>query len=443
MIVKLQLKRDWQEYIIITAFLILYLLVSYFFLRSYFVTEFISFACLILLPYLIIVNKERRGAVRFFILAALFLISAFFTKVTLLYFLSVGFAILFVIETYLGATNYLFLFVWAMLSSAFVYFNNAFGFPIRLQMSKLAGKFLEFAGITNTVLGNVIKIGKTEFSVDPACTGLKMMSVSLLVALFLIAFYQRKTEKSLNFIKTVLILTGVIILNLINNQIRIILLIYLKILPENPMHYILGLIGLTVYVIIPAIYFIRWIYNRTSINKAQKPLAIKSKWLYTILNILLLASILVMGPMFSNKSSNITETPNIILQGYSQESLPFGVTKLEKPDILIYIKPVNRFYEAEHSPTICWVGSGYTYKNVKEEVIGNTKIYSGILQKENDKIYTAWWFDNGDSKTIDQMEWRWKMISTKKNFCLVNVNSGSYERLLAELRYLLNKKILN
>jgi exosortase N len=431
-----------KESIPALLFSIIYLVICYFYIGNYFVWEITSITGVLLLPYIIIIDTDRRGATRFFWVASLFFLAACFTKVTLLYFISIGFAVLFAIETFMGATNYLFIFIWGLLSSAFGYFSNAFGFPIRLEMSKLAGRFLTFAGIENKVLGNIIQINNTEFSVDPACTGLKMMGISLVIAIFLLAYYQRKSGKSLNFVKTIAILTVAILLNIINNQIRIILLIYFCILPDNPMHYIIGLSGLVTYVIIPMYLFVRWMYTKTYKKQAANPTIKVKKWILVLMNLSLVSVIAFMGYTFANKyGQSKAIQPVINLEGYSKTFLHFNVIKLQKTGILIYIKPIDQFYQAEHSPAICWTGSGYKYNNVKNEIVGKVEIYTGVMNMENDTLYTAWWFDNGTDKTIDQMKWRWNMLTKSKAYCLVNVNAGSKPELMDEVKNLLSKNI--
>jgi len=64
------------------------------------------------------------------------------------------------------------------------------------------------------------------------------------------------------------------------------------------------------------------------------------------------------------------------------------------------------------------------------------------LLKDNDVLYTMWWFDSGKYKTGSQWDWRWKSISQKEDFYLINITAESLDTLHTEALALLNKKII-
>jgi exosortase N len=109
--------------------------------------------------------------------------------------------------------------------------------------------------------------------------------------------------------------------------------------------------------------------------------------------------------------------------------MPNGVTKYSTPETLVYLKPVQAFYSTEHHPLICWEGSGYKFQKVQERQVGNRTIYTGELEKGNEKLYTAWWMDNGEHQTIAQLDWRWRMLKGEDTFRLVNVTVARQEEL--------------
>ena len=85
--------------------------------------------------------------------------------------------------------------------------------------------------------------------------------------------------------------------------------------------------------------------------------------------------------------------------------------------------------------------------NIKKEKAANTEIYTAILSKGTDRIYAAWWFDNGTVKSIDQLFWRWTGATGSKLFYLVNVNANNRKdlhhqvmQLLANQHYLTGKR---
>jgi hypothetical protein len=85
---------------------------------------------------------------------------------------------------------------------------------------------------------------------------------------------------------------------------------------------------------------------------------------------------------------------------------------------------------------ICWQGSGYVFSKIKKELIDGRQVYWGVLTKANDKIYAAWWFDNGSIKSVNEFEWRWAAAKGAKLFYLVNVNAASEAALLEAVKNL-------
>ncbi|MEM6700020.1 MAG: archaeosortase/exosortase family protein, partial [Bacteroidota bacterium] len=105
---------------------------------------------------------------------------------------------------YLGFRfNYLPLFLLAVIAPITRQIFYTWSFPIRLEMSTLTAKSLTFIGLPTEVTGNVIYFNETAFSVDPACTGLKMLTVALVFAIFILAWYERQLQKRMNFISIV------------------------------------------------------------------------------------------------------------------------------------------------------------------------------------------------------------------------------------------------
>jgi exosortase N len=106
--------------------------------------------------------------------------------------------------------------------------------------------------------------------------------------------------------------------------------------------------------------------------------------------------------------------------------------------VLIYLKP-TAFYAPGHDPRICWTGSGYEFTNINRSVIAGTLVYTATLRKGTDKIFAAWWFDNGTIKTSDQLSWRWAAAHGGSQFYLVNVNAASPQLLQAKATNLLSR----
>jgi exosortase N len=393
------------------------------------------------IPFILRIDNNSKGSFRFLWLAAIILIFTLITGVATLYFLLTGLAMLFVFESMAGRINWTPLFLLGLICPAFKYFNNIFGFSIRLQLSEIAGKILNAAGYKVTVAGNVMILNNCEFSVDPACVGLKMLAMTLLAGLLMIAFFERKNSRNFSFLAMTLVSISLVALNVISNLFRIVLLVIFRILPENPAHDIVGIVCLIIYVLIPAYFIIKFMAKRPKREaEIEKSTNHKSR---LIINIFLLTAVIAAGFKIEVLSPSDSKTISVCnISGYTKSILSNDVVKLEKPGTLIYIKSTRTFYGAEHNPMICWKGSGYEFKHIVCKNICGREVYTGTLQKGKDLIYAAWWFDNGKYQTIDQLDWRWKAFKGE-NFYLINVNVEKESSLEKEVKELLEFRVNN
>ena len=115
--------------------------------------------------------------------------------------------------------------------------------------------------------------------------------------------------------------------------------------------------------------------------------------------------------------------------GYTAKRLDADILQLNSPAALIYIKKIRGFYSTEHNPTICWKGSGYTFRKVTCSNIRGTELYVAILARGNEELYTAWWYDNGLLRTIGQFKWRSDVFKGGNEYSLVNVTCSDYGEL--------------
>lgn len=413
----------------------LYLMIIILFIPNYFVMDANVYMGLSLAPYILVIAK-RNYSFRYFIPFLLLLIVQLFVPVKSLFFLSLLFAILLLIESTMGKLNNIFILYLLLLSPIYKYFSNFIGFPTRLWLSQLSGTILSSIGMEIDIAGNMISMDNTEFSVDAACAGLNMMTTSLMIAMLIIAYYQRKLNTNPPFSKVVLFLSTTFTLNAISNLLRIIFLIFFKIMPDNRLHELVGILFLIIYVILPLIYFSKYLFKKTKSKKiVVQNSNIEGLRRSYFLNIFFALILYAVG-----HNIILAENPPTIndyaLKGFKKEILKNGVTKLENKKTLIYIKPV-KFYSAEHNPMICWSGSGYEFKKIMKKMISGVEIYTGVIEKEKEKIYTAWWFDNGNIKTTNQFQWRWDAINTNTNYFLLNVSTVSEEQLFLEINKLL------
>jgi hypothetical protein len=132
----------------------------------------------------------------------------------------------------------------------------------------------------------------------------------------------------------------------------------------------------------------------------------------------------------------VTLTPPFDTTGLQRQVHEHQVVSYYGRDVLVYLKPIGRFYAAEHSPLVCWAGSGFALTESGEDPGG---FYLGKLQKEapdgqRETLYTAWWYDNGAQQTNSQWAWRWAELRGSRPFFLVNVTADNPDTLVVRVR---------
>ena len=384
-----------------------------------------------------VINNKRYG-----IIAAIGAVVTVLLPVNTLLYFTIAFACLFIVESFLGKVNWLPVCMIFMLSPVFQFAANVFSFPIRLELTNLAGHIMNRVMGHVTVEGNMIFCNGNEFSVDPACMGLNMMITSLLLQLVVIAMYQRKLKLQLVWWQITGLLVVAFLLNVISNLFRIISLVWFNILPGTYTHDLVGIGCLIVYVIIPVLALTRLVIRykgRALTLKADSAVTFSLKRMVGIQLLLMLAigwcayTVISKCKAIDNASATVVSIP-----GYESTRITAEIVKLQNSESLIYIKRIPGFYSADHHPMICWKGSGYLFKQVKQETIGKQPVYTALLQNGKDQLYTAWWYDNGARRTIDQLSWRSQMLSGASAYSVVNVTAGNKQQLIKEIEDLFN-----
>jgi len=420
-----------------TCLLVIYLGMSVVFLHEYFVWTSTLITAVIAAPYICTIEKGK-FSLRYLMptLIAVAITSIVPVKTTL--FFTILFATLFLIENRLGKVNNIAIFLLLLISPIFNYASNALGFPIRLWLSDLAASILSYAGSNYKAEGNLITHAGFEFSIDQACAGLNMLAVSLILGLFLITYYQKSLNKRVSFQQTAILLFITVLLNILCNLFRIVLLILFKVMPDNILHELIGIICFIGYLIIPLAYIVRVFFKYFVKEQHIVPQTTTRQVIlrYQFIHFALLAAVLFVS--FKLKSSDHFEKAvnQVQIQGYKKENLANGIMKFENRQSLIYLKPTV-FYAPEHNPMVCWKGSGYDFKSIRKQIFSGREIYTGTLVKGNDIIYTAWWFESKQMKTINQLSWRWKALKDNNQFYLININASSPAVLIKIIKKML------
>jgi exosortase N len=393
----------------------------------------------VLAPYLFIVRQPGRYSYRYAGPAVGLALLAAWVPVKTFQYGAFAFFFLFLLEVRVGRLNPLPVLLLGLLSPVFRYVTEVFGFPIRLQLSAWAGWLVGQMGTPIEVQGNVLVRDGFAFAVDPACVGLQLVMVSFLVALFLLAHLERTTSRHLPgwAVGAALLATGGLVA--LANLIRIVLLVVFRLLPDSPLHDLAGLACLVAYVVLPVYFLFRILCQRAGRPAVPAPVqAANPSWRRAAGPAVLLAALVLLpfpGPAARAGQSPL---PFGTLPGYGRTSLAGGITQFARQNALVYVKPVAAFYSIEHSPLVCWRGSGYAFGRIDERSVGGYRVYTGVLTKGADVLHTAWWFDNGKHRTTAQWAWRWRVLRGATPYSLVNVTAATPDGLQKALREILD-----
>ena len=254
----------------------------------------------------------------------------------------------------------------------------------------------------------------------------------------MMAYFEKKYQ-SIPIYKAVLLLGVILVGAVVSNFIRLLALIVFHILPDNPMHDIIGLVSMGIYVLLPFYFLLKFIYKKQPLIEPiqQKDHLVSKSTLWITIGLLALHTF--NGIQFLKPPvDDIQAIEHIHLDGFERTVTPDGVLKMLSEEALIYVKPPIRFFEGSHDPQVCWKGSGYQFSEVKIDSIHGKSVFSGILKKGEDQLFTAWWFQNATTQTPHEWNWRLNALKGQGNFYMINVNATNR----AMLEKWVNQKIL-
>jgi len=424
------------------ALIFIFLLLSYQKLDFYVRFDFNFILLLLVLPF-VIKKQDNTKSLRYGVIALLLLVLFPFLNLSSIFFFGLICTLLFIYEYQFGKLSSIPLFLVIIVSPIALSMTELVGFEIRLWLTKIATYVLQFINSDFNYSGNIILIGDNEFHVDNECMGLKMVLISMFIALLFITYHQQKKKGQMNILLIVLTLLISYVLVIISNLVRIIMITLFQSPPETFSHELIGILCLIVYVILP-LWFIVKSLPITQIEIDNKPSPPSNKLVfYTFVFVLMGLFSLYRFTDLGSKDNN--EYENVKLDYFSED---FSITleehnvyKLSNEAFLIYIKPSTSFYSADHSPIICWKGSGY--KVIKEQIFSTSefKVYYSELRKDKDILYSTWWYDCGSDKTISQFKWRINNIKNGDKYQLINVISDNREDLFEKTKKLMTDNV--
>lgn len=411
----------------IIAYIILFINISS---KGYFLGDTTFLLGLGVFAYVLKVGAMGNKSMRFFFPTLLLASVSFFIPTFSIRYLLLVMALLFCIESMFGKLSELAFITLLLMSPLFKYVSETFTFPIRIWLSEISGQILTALRFPVEIKGNMILMNGDNFLVDAACTGLQMLGISFLLSVFLLAYHQDIFQKKISLGWQLASLVITFLLNIVSNLCRILLLIIFKIPPENFLHDLMGICCLLVYVWIPMAWLIKQIASKQKVSFSKPSIQVSGIQQWVLNGVFLsITAYLVLSFAGAKPTHSQAVAEQEVKNRYNTKILKNGVTQLKSTNALVYVKPIPDFYSGEHSPIFCWKGSGYVFNRIKEEFIQNYKIYTGTLTHKNDKLYTAWWFTNGEVITNSQLDWRWRVLRGEPKFKLINVTANSENEL--------------
>lgn len=418
--------------IIMACFALAYVVIGILVLPAWFPVTSVNFILgMIGLPVTILYAPAMQSSHRFFPVALGFSILSIVLPEKTVLFLALAASAICLFEQVAQKLSLVSLLTLSFMSSTVQYLAGVFSFPLRLSLTHAAARMLNLTGTPSVCEGNVILFGQREYSVDPACMGLKMLLTSLLCGLFLVAILQKKQGRYLGWQGVLLSLSAIFILNMIANVFRILMLVYFDIRPDNTMHELVGLLCFAVYVLIPGLMVTKLFINKfgrqPAVKVANQPTSISLKKLLAAHILLLVALCSSVGLKETGEKEGTGKLP--VIAGYDAAWYNAEVMRYSDVQSLIYIKKINGVLGGEHNPVTCWLGLGYEFERMNETPAGGTSVYTGVLKKGKERLYTAWWYDNGSSRSTSFFGWRWHVLKGEKLYAIINVTTSDQVQL--------------
>lgn len=373
----------------------------------------------------------------------LLLMLAVVYHVKIFYFFALALAVVVLVEWTYGRVNTLVLFLIVVMSPFFHQVSTILGFPVRLALSAWAGHLLGALGLEVVVHGNVMVRHGATFAVDDACMGLNMLAITLLMAVAIIVYAYRGHGRVLGLGWLVLYFGAALGLNLVANLLRIMLLVWFEIPPGEVMHDGIGVLVLLAYVMLPLYGLGPWLVRRYGrVRHAPEHAAAPRGFvaLSALVILVVLAALVVRPPRVANTAAWAVTFRGVPATATGEER---DVLRVFDGQTLVYVKPIAEFFSGEHTPLMCWRGSGYTFRQIEEVRVDDAVVFRGRLSRAGERdLWTAWWYTNGETNTISQYAWRLDMLLRGKPYVLVNVTTDSAASLAAAVQAMLRGEAL-
>ena len=428
MLLALSNKPFLNRNVVLLVMLAVYTIIAALVLETYFKWQSVNFLLGAIAIPLVSTIKKDEYSLRYSLPTIVFASLALFLPVYTLFYFTLVFGTLLLIESLYGKTDAVLLILLFFLCPFFQYSMNVFSFPIRLELTSWAGGMMSLIGIENAVQGNVIDHNNNSFTIDAACMGLNMLVMSLVVGISILAWNCRKAGRRASLAGILLFLLCVVGLNIAANLFRIITMVLFVILPGTLMHELVGILFLLLYVILPSWFLSRSFARKFASKKSAQVRKVPRSKMIAV-NSMVFLMVLCSSFVINEHDKEASDTSPGTVHGFHTEILPGDVIKLQNASLLVYLKKINAFYSADHTPYICWQGSGYEFNKIAHDTTAGFRYFTGELVKGKERLFTAWWYESSTHRTIDQFDWRWGMLRSGSDYYVVNVSASSKQSL--------------
>jgi len=338
----------------------------------------------------------------------------------------------------------------ALLVNPFLrYFDALAGFELRLWLTESVGRMLSMVGQEVEVVGNVLWLSGQPFSVDAECVGIYLMLTALAVSVLCLALAEHQAKRVFRMPIVVSVIGLSFMAVIAANLMRILVLVVTGWGPDHFMHGTVGLLAFAGYLLLPTAIGTRWLVNKSWatvpwVQLTLKPLSTSFRTPWKLAR-LVLVPMLAIGLIVFQSHGEVKKLPHKkTIVGTAPEQRANGVLGYSFADAIVYIKPIPAFYLAEHSPTICWRGSGYQFSQIELTMLsGGGEVFTARLVQDEVVLYTAWWMDNGTIQTLDQGDWRRRMAVGEHPFHLINVTANNANDLKCWINELYGHTAIN
>lgn len=345
---------------------------------------------------------------------------------------------LLLLEQFHGKINIWLFTLIAMLSPVMDYLVSAVSYPIRMAFMPYLESVFRYLDPEVSTSGLSLFYKGQEFSVDPACAGLYMLSIVLVITTGALGIKNVSLQSPLEIAKVIFTYLAAISLTIACNFIRIVLMVVLNLPAGSVSHEFWGLLSFVLIGLLPTLILLFGIFRKpkTEAPLLATPFKIKT-W-----SILFLLPILLCGLQLDLEEKTFDERMKLVqIKTYEKKSLDDGITQFSNGKSLIYFKSIKSFYGLEHNPAVCWGGSGYSLQAKRNIPIAKNAYIRAELAAEDESLQTLWFYYNGKTVDITNIAWRKDVLTGSKPYFLVNITAQTEEELNAALAEVLRIEI--